>query len=59
MHGCAGHFARILNDGDGVASRRRNQNAGIAHLSAGLGVKRRAVEHQFGVAIVFDHAQQP
>ncbi len=53
---CTGHLARILNDGDGVASGRRNQNAGVSHLTAGFGVERRAVEDQLGAAIMFDDA---
>ena len=56
MNRCTGHFPRVFDEGDGVAGRRRNQHAGIAHLPAGFGVERRAVEDQLGAAVVFDDA---
>ena len=49
MHGQAGH-RRIgrLHVGDFLAVQRE-QAAAVAHLAAGLGVERRAVEDQFGL----------
>ena len=50
----------VLDDRPRVSPCRRvEQHAGIAHLSAGLGVERRAVEHKFGLAVVLDHVAPP
>ncbi len=57
VNGGTGHFTRVLDQRNRVAGRRRSQQTRIAHLAARFGVERRAVEHQLGVAIVFDHAQ--